>query len=87
MKLWKWQGPQRIGILLWKMLNDALLTNENRRRRHLTVDDGCPLCNGNETKSILYTFRDCQHAQQEQGSLRGRTLECLCFYKDDMEEV
>ncbi|KAK7260903.1 hypothetical protein RIF29_27202 [Crotalaria pallida] len=87
MKLWKWPGPQRIRTLLWKILNDALLTDENRRRRNLTADDECPLCNANETETILHAFRDCHHAQQEQEGLRGRILGCLQHYTDDMEEI
>ncbi|KAK7245168.1 hypothetical protein RIF29_40003 [Crotalaria pallida] len=60
--IWFWQGPQRIRILLWKILNEALLTNHARKRRGLTQDGECKLCN-EEEETTLHTFRDCRKAR------------------------
>lgn len=41
---WKWPGVQRICSFLWLALNDRLLTNKERRRRHMTETSLCSVC-------------------------------------------
>lgn len=42
--VWKWQGPQRVRSFLWLVLHNILLTNEQRKRRHMTDVSTCPRC-------------------------------------------
>ncbi|KAK7243973.1 hypothetical protein RIF29_38788 [Crotalaria pallida] len=57
-QIWSWRGPQRIRLLLWKICNEALLTNEARARRHMAASASCSLCT-NHDESILHALRDC----------------------------
>lgn len=56
--VWKWKGPQRIRIFLWLALNNRLLTNDQRRRCHLTQVSSCNLCH-TTTESLLHVLSDC----------------------------
>lgn len=56
--IWKWQGPERVKLFLWKAMNKCLLTNAERARRHMTTCALCPICGGND-ESLFHTFRDC----------------------------
>lgn len=42
--IWSWYGPKRVRLFLWKAAHLALLTNAERRRRHLTQSSSCPVC-------------------------------------------
>lgn len=42
--VWKIQGPKRVRVFMWKLLNNGVLTNDVRLRRHMTSSDLCPLC-------------------------------------------
>ncbi|KAK7282263.1 hypothetical protein RIF29_10909 [Crotalaria pallida] len=57
-KVWKWKGPQRIRSFLWKICHDKLLTNSERMKRNMGVDNSCPCCLNNE-ETILHMLRDC----------------------------
>ncbi|CAA0832753.1 Unknown protein [Striga hermonthica] len=59
--IWKWVGPQRIRQFLWLVVQEKLLTNVERRRRHLTDSSTCPLC-GRGEESTLHCLRDCVKA-------------------------
>ncbi|KAK7245212.1 hypothetical protein RIF29_40047 [Crotalaria pallida] len=63
-RIWSWKGPQRVRVLLWKIANDALMTNSNRRRRNITNDDTCMICNTREVEDLLHALRDCVHAKR-----------------------
>lgn len=41
-KIWKWQGAARIQALLWKLAHGRLMTNVERRHRHMYDIDTCP---------------------------------------------
>ena len=59
---WKWNGPHRIRMFLWLAFKDKLLTNAERRRRHLNASALCTRRdNGNE--SVLHVLRDCSQAK------------------------
>ncbi|CAN1156973.1 Putative ribonuclease H protein At1g65750 [Linum perenne] len=66
--VWKWQGPGRVQYFLWLVAQGKLLTNLERKRRHLTEDSSCPRC-GATKESILHVLRDCNYA--------GQVWECL----------
>lgn len=42
--VWRLQGPQRVRIFAWKLLNNDILTNVVRFRHHISSNDICPLC-------------------------------------------
>lgn len=56
--VWKWPGPERVRLFLWKAYHDILLTNFERARRHISDEHLCLVCGGFE-ESLLHTFRDC----------------------------
>lgn len=56
--LWEWEGHERIKLLLWRVAKSAMLTNEERFRRRLTIDPTCPRCSGGP-ETISHVLRDC----------------------------
>ncbi|CAN1836512.1 Putative ribonuclease H protein At1g65750, partial [Linum perenne] len=56
--IWRWKGPQRIRQFLWVVAHNRLLTNSERRRRHLAEIGSCQVCPGQE-ESVLHVLRDC----------------------------
>ncbi|RYQ82266.1 hypothetical protein Ahy_B10g100865 [Arachis hypogaea] len=61
-QVWNWQGPERIRTFLWLVAHNAILTNSERRRRHLTNDDSCPRCHHHD-ETVIHVLRDCSYAQ------------------------
>ncbi|CAA0815450.1 Polynucleotidyl transferase- ribonuclease H-like superfamily protein [Striga hermonthica] len=61
--VWQWPGPQCIRIFLWLLTKNRLLTNVERRRRHLTADGICAIC-GQTDETILHALRDCSLAAE-----------------------
>ncbi|CAN1139910.1 Putative ribonuclease H protein At1g65750 [Linum perenne] len=62
-RVWKWGGPSRIQFFLWLLSHEKLLTNLERKRRHMTQDSSCPRCAHTE-ESIFHILRDCPFAVQ-----------------------
>ncbi|CAN1152791.1 Putative ribonuclease H protein At1g65750 [Linum perenne] len=60
--VWNWQGPNRIKHFLWLAAHDRLLTNAERRRRHMTEEDNCHRCT-NVSETSLNILRDCNLAR------------------------
>ena len=61
--IWKWIGPQRIRNFMWLAVQDRLMTNVERARRHLGSSEMCELCGvGRET--TLHVLRDCWFAKR-----------------------
>lgn len=58
--LWKWHGPERIRLFLWKLGNSGLLTNADRRR-HLSDSDECVQCS-NQVEDVYHIFGFCPAA-------------------------
>lgn len=59
---WSWQWPQRICVFIWKILANALLSNEARVRRHLTHDASCERC-GADIENLDHIFRTCAESR------------------------
>lgn len=60
--IWKWRGTERIRTLLWKLGHGVMLTNSERKRRTMTNDSTCQICQlGEET--LFHCFRDCPKAR------------------------
>ncbi|XP_029144365.2 putative ribonuclease H protein At1g65750 isoform X2 [Arachis hypogaea] len=47
---------------MWLVANNTILTNVERRRRHLATEANCPRCNHQE-ESTLHVLRDCSYAK------------------------
>ncbi|CAN1848784.1 Putative ribonuclease H protein At1g65750 [Linum perenne] len=43
-KVWQWEGPEKIKQFLWLVSHRKIMTNEERRRRHIAPDVVCPEC-------------------------------------------
>ncbi|CAN1257225.1 Putative ribonuclease H protein At1g65750, partial [Linum perenne] len=67
-RIWNWGGPSRIQFFLWLVSHEKLLTNLERKRRHMSQDSSCPRC-GHSEESILHILRDCPFAVQVWDSL------------------
>ncbi|KAL9839956.1 putative reverse transcriptase zinc-binding domain-containing protein [Arabidopsis thaliana] len=57
-RVWKVQAPERVWVFLWLVVNQAIMTNFERKRRHLCDSDVCQVCRGG-IESILHVLRDC----------------------------
>ncbi|KAL4341856.1 hypothetical protein GQ457_08G018880 [Hibiscus cannabinus] len=53
--------PRRTRVFLWLALHGKLLTNLERKRRHLVEDDKCPFCS-HEVESLDHVLRHCPFA-------------------------
>lgn len=61
--IWKWDGPKRYQAFLWKVAHERLLTNAERVRRHMALEDVCPRC-GNCPETDMRVLRDCEEIQE-----------------------
>ncbi|CAN1311979.1 Putative ribonuclease H protein At1g65750 [Linum perenne] len=64
--VWRWKGPNRIRVFLWLAVQDRLLTNKIRARRHMTTDAACPRCRLEE-EDTSHVLRDCAFAREVWG--------------------
>ncbi|CAN1841320.1 Putative ribonuclease H protein At1g65750 [Linum perenne] len=60
--VWRWKGPNRIKFFLWLATHNRLLTNLERKKRHMTDSDSCRLCPG-LAEDGLHVLRDCNSAR------------------------
>ncbi|KAL9830901.1 putative transcription factor interactor and regulator CCHC(Zn) family [Arabidopsis thaliana] len=57
-RLWRTVVLERVKLFMWLAMNQVLMTNVERHRRHLCDSNICPVCkSGQET--ILHILRDC----------------------------
>jgi len=56
--LWKVRVPERVKTFLWLVGNQAVMTEEERHRRHLSASNVCQVCKGG-VESMLHVLRDC----------------------------
>lgn len=57
--MWHVVAPERVKIFLWLVGNQAIMTNAERYRRHLSGTNVCQVCKGG-IETILHVLRDCQ---------------------------
>ncbi|CAN1786910.1 Putative ribonuclease H protein At1g65750 [Linum perenne] len=62
-RIWKWIRPNRIRFFLWLAVQDRILTNSNRVRRHLSSDASCSFCHASE-ETTIHILRDCTFARE-----------------------
>ncbi|CAN1830979.1 Putative ribonuclease H protein At1g65750 [Linum perenne] len=61
LSVWKWGGPNRIKFFLWLVVQEKIMTNSVRLRRHFTTDESCDSCPG-RAETVLHVLRDCKLA-------------------------
>lgn len=57
-RIWKWQGPERIKFMLWKVARSILLANLARKKKRYDTYLLRHICKL-ETESIIHTLRNC----------------------------
>ncbi|RYR54220.1 hypothetical protein Ahy_A06g029483 isoform A [Arachis hypogaea] len=62
-QIWKLEAPQWLRTFCWLVANEALLTNEQRCKRHMTSDDQCGVYH-KFSESLLHILRDCEVARR-----------------------
>ncbi|CAN1161396.1 Putative ribonuclease H protein At1g65750, partial [Linum perenne] len=82
--VWHWQGPNRVRFFLWLAAHNRLLTNSERTRRHLTLDDACGRCRNNK-EDLLHVLRDCQIAKSTWDLFIPR-IESASFFTGNIHE-
>ena len=61
--VWKWRGPERVNSFLWLVMNDKLLTNMERVRRHMTDIAMCGRYHV-DSEVVLHVLRDYHFSTQ-----------------------
>lgn len=59
--VWRLKCVERVKVFLWLLLKGKLLTNEERKRRKMTDNAICPVCN-EEEETISHIIRGCPQA-------------------------
>ena len=57
-RVWKVTVPERVKIFLWLGVNQVIMTNMERYRRHLSENGICQVCKSGD-ESIIHVLRDC----------------------------
>nr|KYP39554.1 Putative ribonuclease H protein At1g65750 family [Cajanus cajan] len=71
--VWKWKGPERIRLFLWRVLHDSLLTNLTRFERGLGPDPTCSICM-QEEEDTIHVLRDCEFAGEVWNKITGGAI-------------
>ncbi|CAN1192177.1 Putative ribonuclease H protein At1g65750 [Linum perenne] len=58
---WKWKGPNCICHFLWLTIQEKLLTNSERVKRHMTSNADCDHCQ-HPVETDIHMLRDCTFA-------------------------
>ncbi|CAN1152526.1 Putative ribonuclease H protein At1g65750 [Linum perenne] len=61
-KVWTWEGPAKIKHFMWLVTHGKLITNEERRCRHISPDATCTECL-DPCESVEHVIRRCRLAQ------------------------
>ena len=56
--MWRGVAPERVRMFFWLVGNQAIMTNVERYRRHLSGTDVCQVCKGG-IETIFHVLRDC----------------------------
>ena len=62
-RVWSVMTPERVCVFLWLVTHQVIMTNVERKRRHLSETSECPLCKGGD-ETILHVLRDCPAAAE-----------------------
>ena len=69
--VWKLLVPQKMKILAWKVVSDALPTAQCKKYRHLSKRSLCPLC-GVEEEDSFHALITCAHSRSFWTNMRRR---------------
>ncbi|CAN1164631.1 Putative ribonuclease H protein At1g65750 [Linum perenne] len=61
-KVWRWDGPTKVRQFLWLSVHGKLMTNDERRKRHVATDAACPECRGG-CENVEHVLRRCEFAE------------------------
>jgi hypothetical protein len=67
--IWKAEVPPKVKIFAWKLAQDGLATNRNRKRHHLTGEATCQAC-GREEETVFHAMVQCTKARALRQELR-----------------
>ncbi|CAN1146454.1 Putative ribonuclease H protein At1g65750 [Linum perenne] len=68
--VWRWRGPNRIRHFLWLVIQDKLLNNSERVRRHMASLATCEYCR-HPSETVLHVLRDCPFAGEVWDRVEG----------------
>ncbi|KAK8363061.1 hypothetical protein V6Z12_A03G138500 [Gossypium hirsutum] len=71
-------APKRVCVFLWPLWHDRLLTNNERRHRHMTEDGLFPLCIGS-LETGIHAFGDCTFGKTVQRIVVPRRAHNIFF--------
>ena len=57
-RVWRVVAPERVRVFLWLVTHQFIMTDMERKRRHMGENSVCQVCNGAE-ESIIHVLRDC----------------------------
>lgn len=57
-RVWRVVAPERVRIFIWLVSHKVIMTNVERKRRHLSDSDVCSVCKGG-LETIMHVLRDC----------------------------
>ncbi|CAA7014055.1 unnamed protein product [Microthlaspi erraticum] len=57
-RVWKIRVPERVKVFLWLVSHQVIMTNVERKRRHLCDSEVCSVCRGG-FETIIHVLRDC----------------------------
>ncbi|CAA7036500.1 unnamed protein product [Microthlaspi erraticum] len=57
-RIWTVVVPERVRLFLWLVAHQVIMTNVERKRRHIGDSDVCVVCKG-DFETIIHTLRDC----------------------------
>uniref|UniRef100_A0A2C9UZM4 RNase H type-1 domain-containing protein n=1 Tax=Manihot esculenta TaxID=3983 RepID=A0A2C9UZM4_MANES len=72
-RIWSLPTTQRIRLFLWEMAQWKLMCNKERKKRHLTTVNACPVCKC-QIETVIHALRECSMAKklwQELGVDKG----------------
>ncbi|CAA7041734.1 unnamed protein product [Microthlaspi erraticum] len=60
-RVWSVKVPERVRVFIWLVSHQVIMTNVERKRRHLCDSDVCVVCKG-DFETIIHALRDCPAA-------------------------
>lgn len=75
--VWSLKLPGKIKHFLWRLLHDSIPTSSELKRRHVTTEEHCPVCGGNN-ETALHIMRDC-HFSRMYWALANFPATCIYF--------
>lgn len=81
--VWRWNGPQHIRIILWKIAKGILPRNGLIGHRHMALDILFPLCHDKQ-ETTLHCLRDCSWVCQVRSNLWYGNMPAVFFFQDNL---